>query len=75
VGDAPFAPNAFLRIRPDGSVTVVIGRSEMGQGPTTALAMVVAEELDCDWGRVSFEQRHAPGPTTPSIARSSRVTA
>ena len=58
-GDAPFAPNAFLRIRPDGSVTVVIGRSEMGQGPTTALAMVVAEELDCEWGRVSFEQAPA----------------
>ena len=59
VGDAPFAPNAFLRLRPDGSVTVVIGRSEMGQGPTTALAMVVAEELDCEWGRVSFEQAPA----------------
>ncbi len=58
-GGAPFAPNAFLRIRSDGAVTVVIGRSEMGQGPTTALAMVVAEELDCEWSRVSFEQAPA----------------
>jgi CO/xanthine dehydrogenase Mo-binding subunit len=53
------APDAFLRLSPDGTVTVMIGRSEMGQGPTTGLAMILAEELDCDWARVMFEQ----GPT------------
>ena len=37
-------------------MTVVIGRSEMGQGPTTGLAMLLAEELDCDWARVCFVQ-------------------
>ncbi len=54
--DGVFAPDAFLRLSPDGTVTVVIGRSEMGQGPTTGLAMLLAEELDCDWSRVGFVQ-------------------
>ncbi len=54
--DGVFAPDAFLRLSPDGTVTVVIGRSEMGQGPTTGLAMLLAEELDCDWARVGFMQ-------------------
>ncbi len=40
-------------------VTVVIGRSEMGQGPTTGLAMLLAEELDCGWERVTFVQAPA----------------
>jgi len=51
-----FAPDAFLRIVPDGAVTVVVGRSEMGQGASTGLAMIVAEELDADWPRVKFVQ-------------------
>lgn len=54
--DGEFAPSAFLRIQPDGAVSVIIGRSEMGQGPTTGLAMILAEELDCDWARVTFQQ-------------------
>ncbi len=54
-----FAPDAFLRLSPDGTVTVVIGRSEMGQGPTTGLAMILAEELDADWNRVQFVQAPA----------------
>ena len=44
--DAPFAPDAFLRIADDGTVTIVLGQSELGQGVHTALAMIVAEELD-----------------------------
>jgi len=63
VAEAPeggFAPNAFLRLLPDGTVTVIVGRVEMGQGATTGLAMALAEELDCDWSRVSVEQAH-PG--------------
>ena len=51
-----FAPDAFLRLSPDGGVTVVIGRSEMGQGASTGLAMILAEELDADWARVRFVQ-------------------
>ena len=44
--DAAFAPNAFLRIDTDGSITVVVGKSEMGQGVSTALPMLLAEELE-----------------------------
>ncbi|HUK04684.1 MAG TPA: xanthine dehydrogenase family protein molybdopterin-binding subunit [Burkholderiales bacterium] len=48
--------NAWLRIGADGAVTVMLPRQEMGQGITTALPMLVAEELDCDFGRVRYEQ-------------------
>ena len=50
-----FSPNAFLRIAPDGVVTVVVNHAEMGQGIVTALPMLVAEELDADWSRVRTE--------------------
>jgi isoquinoline 1-oxidoreductase beta subunit len=50
-----FAPNAFVRIAPDGSVTVIVARSELGQGVYTALPMLVAEELDADWRKVHVE--------------------
>lgn len=49
------ALSAFVRIAPDDTVTVVIPSSEMGQGVASALAMVLAEELDCDWKKVRFE--------------------
>lgn len=54
----PFAPNAFLRIANDDSVTVLISHSEMGQGIWTALPMLIAEELDADWSKIRVE--HAP---------------
>jgi len=50
-----FAPNAFVRIAPDGSVTVIVARSELGQGVYTALPMLVAEELDEDWSKVHVQ--------------------
>jgi len=53
-GLQPFKPNAFLRVSAD-SITVIIGKSEMGQGIYTGLAMAVAEELDVDPARVSVE--------------------
>lgn len=52
----PFAPNPFLRIGVDGSVTVICGKSEMGQGVLTGLAQIVADELDADWRSVKVEQ-------------------
>jgi isoquinoline 1-oxidoreductase subunit beta len=52
---APFAPNAWLRINPDESVLVVVDRSEMGQGVTTALPMLLAEELEADWSKIKIE--------------------
>jgi isoquinoline 1-oxidoreductase beta subunit len=53
--DAVFAPNAYLRIDTDGSITVLVDRSEMGQGIATALPQLLAEELDVPWERVAFE--------------------
>ncbi|MEI7432086.1 MAG: molybdopterin cofactor-binding domain-containing protein, partial [Betaproteobacteria bacterium] len=47
--------NAWVVILPDDRVIVRIARSEMGQGTFTALAQLVAEELDCDWSKVSSE--------------------
>jgi isoquinoline 1-oxidoreductase subunit beta len=55
---APFAPNAFLRVGSDDTVTVLLAHSEMGQGIWTALPMLIAEELDADWSRIHVE--HAP---------------
>jgi isoquinoline 1-oxidoreductase beta subunit len=53
---AVFAPNAYLRITSDNRVTVVCGSSEMGQGVLTAIPMLLAEELDADWSKVSVLQ-------------------
>jgi isoquinoline 1-oxidoreductase beta subunit len=47
--------NAWIVIHPDDRVVIRIARSEMGQGTYTALAQLVAEELDCDWANVSAE--------------------
>jgi isoquinoline 1-oxidoreductase subunit beta len=52
---APFAPNAFLRIGSDDSVTVMLAHSEMGQGIWTTLPMLIAEELDADWSKIKVE--------------------
>src|SRR2546430_3279773 len=52
---APFAPNAWLRIGADDSVLVIVDRSEMGQGVTTALPMLLAEELEADWSKIKIE--------------------
>jgi isoquinoline 1-oxidoreductase beta subunit len=55
---AAFSPNAFIRIGPNGQTTLVMPQVEMGQGVYTAVAMILAEELDADFSRVSLE--HAP---------------
>jgi isoquinoline 1-oxidoreductase subunit beta len=57
LADAPrdFVPNAFLRIAPDNSVTVIAKHLEMGQGSYTGLATVVADELDANWGQIRVE--------------------
>ena len=48
--------NAWVVIKPDDTVVVRIARSEMGQGTLTGLAQMVAEELECDWAKVTTEQ-------------------
>jgi isoquinoline 1-oxidoreductase subunit beta len=53
---APGTLNAFLRIAPDNSITVVCASAEMGQGVLTAIPMLLAEELDADWNRVGVIQ-------------------
>lgn len=52
---APFAPNAFLRIAPDNTVTVIVKHVELGQGTYTGLPMLVADELDAAWSQVRVE--------------------
>ena len=54
----PVPPAAFVRIGSDDSVTVLINKLEFGQGVFTSMAMLVAEDLDCDWGKVRAQ--HAP---------------
>lgn len=54
-----FEPSAFLKIDPDGAVTVTVSKSDMGQGIRTTFAMLVAEELDADWTKVQVTQAPA----------------
>jgi isoquinoline 1-oxidoreductase beta subunit len=55
--------DAWVRITPDNRVTLILGKSEMGQGIMTALPMILAEELCLDWKNVKIEQ----APTNPKI--------
>ncbi len=55
--------DAWVRITPDNRVTLILGKSEMGQGIMTALPMILAEELSVDWKQVKVEQ----APTNPKI--------
>lgn len=54
-----FSPNAYVRITQDNKVTIVLARSEMGQGVRTALPMILAEELEADWKNIEIEQAGA----------------
>src|SRR5512140_3779559 len=54
-----WAPNIYLKLDQDGVLTVTAFRSEMGQGIRTATAMLVAEEVDVDWGSVRIDQAKA----------------
>jgi isoquinoline 1-oxidoreductase beta subunit len=58
-GPPPVDPNAFIRIAPDSTVTVLVKHIEFGQGPFTGLATLVADEMDADWAQMRAE--HAPG--------------
>ena len=72
-----FSPNAYLRITPDNKVTIVVARSEMGQGVRTALPMILAEELEADWKQVAIEQAGAStlfGDQTTGGSASIRTT-
>ncbi|MBI5929872.1 MAG: xanthine dehydrogenase family protein molybdopterin-binding subunit [Chloroflexi bacterium] len=60
--EATFIPNAYLRITSDDTITIMVHRSEMGQGVQTAIPMILADELEADWTRVHLEQ--APADST-----------
>jgi isoquinoline 1-oxidoreductase beta subunit len=58
-----FAPNAFLRISPDGSILIYSKGPEIGQGIKTAFPLIIAEELDADWAHVQVAQ----APIDPAV--------
>ena len=51
--------NIWLKIAPDNTVTAIIPHAEMGQGVHTALAMMLADEMEADWAKVKFEEAPA----------------
>jgi isoquinoline 1-oxidoreductase subunit beta len=54
-----FAPNAFLRIAPHNTITVISKHIEFGQGPYTGIATILADELDADWSQIRVESAPA----------------
>ena len=53
--EGPFTPNGWIRIDRSGQITVLIEKTEIGQGIFTALSMIVADELEADWSQVRVE--------------------
>ncbi|MDS4069950.1 MAG: xanthine dehydrogenase family protein molybdopterin-binding subunit [Candidatus Competibacter sp.] len=65
---APFAPNAFLRIAPDNTITVLVKHLEMGQGVYTGLPTLVAEELEAPWEWIQVESAPADAKLYANLA-------
>jgi isoquinoline 1-oxidoreductase subunit beta len=55
IADEVFAPNAFVRIKPDDTITLIMPQVEMGQGTYTSMSMLIAEELEVDLAKVGLE--------------------
>jgi isoquinoline 1-oxidoreductase subunit beta len=72
--DGVFIPNAFIRIAPDGAVTVYSARPEVGQGIKTSLPMVVAEELGAEWKSVTVVTAPLDAAFGPQFAGGSLST-
>lgn len=66
--DASTELNPFVRVLPDGTVQVVLKHFEMGQGTTTGLTTLVAEEIDADWDRVAIDFAPADTPRYKNLA-------
>ena len=76
-GAGAFSPNAYLTITPEGKITIVVPRTEMGQGVWTSLPMILAEELEADWKQIKIEQAGAStlfGDQTTGGSASVRTT-
>ena len=58
----PYPPDAFVNVRPDGKIVVQVNRLEFGQGVSTSLPMVLADEMDADWSEVVSELAPAADP-------------
>ncbi len=52
---AKYPPDAFIHIAPDDQITIIVNKSEMGQGVYTSLPMLINEELEADWNRIGVE--------------------
>ncbi len=71
-GEAAFNP--FVRVAPDGTVTVLLKHFEMGQGTTTGLTTLVAEELDADWAQMAIDFAPADAPVYKNLLFNSQGT-
>ena len=69
--ERPAEVNIWVAIKPDDTCVIRIARSEMGQGTLTGLAQLVAEELECDWKKVTTEASR-PAATSPASAPGAR---
>lgn len=69
-----FKPDAWLEITPDNVVTITVGQSDLGQGTRTALAMILADELEADWRQIQVRQGGANNQFKNSIAHA-QITA
>lgn len=67
-GNLSFAPNAFIRVMTDGSITVIVKHLEMGQGVYTGLPTIVAEEMDADWAQIKVDGAPANAQLYNNIA-------
>ncbi|CAN1511637.1 Aldehyde oxidase/xanthine dehydrogenase, molybdopterin binding [Rhabdaerophilaceae bacterium] len=69
------AINAYIRIRPDGSVLIFAPAPEMGQATNTTIPLIIAEELDADWSRVKIETAPVAAPYNHPVFRAQFVVA